>query len=1152
MENLEQAYDQQKLNEETIANMQFAQELAGDKLEDKPPIQPVNEEGKDTSVIKDIGRGILEIPTQTTGGVIDGLFNDTSELAYDMANWLTENVGDLGQLKIDENGVSWQEGMPEENTLQVPTTPKAETKTGEIVREMSNFIALFVGAGKLRGLKAVQGEAASARISKDLMKGFIADFVNKPESNLSDLIQKYPELENPVSEFLSTENATSEMDKRLKTSLEGMGLGLLADGFITSLKMLKNGMSVKDEVLKSGTIPEANLAEDVVAQATDMSLLGDTTKPLFKIPAKLDPKDVVKGVKEEDASTFINWARIDTDDDLKELIQGVADQSKKPIDKAKRGIRSWEATKVSAEQENAWKILQDMNERGPGATLNAEESFAIRELWVSSGQKLKEVAQLAASADAGAKEQFQFRKMLSIHNAIQEKAIAARTEAARSLNQWKIPAGTNLEKMLDIDGVLNMSGSNQTTKAMADRLVTLMDNPQAMDAFVRGSKWATTKESVAQLWYFSLLSNPHTHIRNAISSMATTSLQVAERKAASIIGRNVDPREANYMLIGQVEGLKSALKITGKGFKTLSQAAVKTAQGNATDAKNLIKENADEFGTVYRTAATGRTGFGTGGKLDMGHDPNLAKLSHQMIGETAEKTPMNEALRTTARFLDTAMQYPTKAADAITMIPSRVLQTTDEFFKTINYQGELHAQAVRKASDLVTVGKITTDQFEDKVAELVADPDEFMRIVAKGQSEYLTFTNLPPKDSRVWPWIQKTGDVPVLGKIIMPFTRVVYNIGSYTFERTPLAPMVLRWQKEMAAGGREKDIAVAKLVLGTSALLTAADFSMRGNVVGEGSPEMSEKKAQLRTGFQPSSIRVGDRYYSYRGIEPISAPLNIASNITEILAYHGNEENPEVDEMVIAAVLSIGNQMISQQYMMGMANLFDAMSDPTRKGEGWVNSIASAMVPAGLAQYNRSVEDPYLRQVENFTDAMRARIPGASQGIPHKRDLWGRKISIRSGLGEVYDMVSPIYSKQYKPEPIDLELMKLEYYPRDLTKKLSFDGITIDMEEYPKAWERLKELAGNAATKNKYGAPIDPVTQKGLMDNLNLVVQDKHAGYPMYKYMSDGPDGGKALLIRSIIEKYRNEAKDLVMEEYPELKAEVEVKKAEQKRYTFQ
>ena len=143
MENLEQAYDQQKLNEETIANMQFAQELAGDKLEDKPPIQPVNEEGKDTSVIKDIGRGILEIPTQTTGGVIDGLFNDTSELAYDMANWLTENVGDLGQLKIDENGVSWQEGMPEENTLQVPTTPKAETKTGEIVREMSNFIALF-------------------------------------------------------------------------------------------------------------------------------------------------------------------------------------------------------------------------------------------------------------------------------------------------------------------------------------------------------------------------------------------------------------------------------------------------------------------------------------------------------------------------------------------------------------------------------------------------------------------------------------------------------------------------------------------------------------------------------------------------------------------------------------------------------------------------------------------------------------------------------------------------------------------------------------------------------------------------------------------------------------------------------------------------
>ncbi|MCU7882081.1 MAG: hypothetical protein KZQ66_11085 [Candidatus Thiodiazotropha sp. (ex Lucinoma aequizonata)] len=111
----------------------------------------------------------------------------------------------------------------------------------------------------------------------------------------------------------------------------------------------------------------------------------------------------------------------------------MVDADKTSLGEAQRGVRSWKQTKLSAEQKNAWSILDTLNQRGTGATLNAEESVALRELWVRSSTKLNEVAQ-QATLDSSQNIQFQFQKMLHIHQAVQEKVIAIRTEAARALN----------------------------------------------------------------------------------------------------------------------------------------------------------------------------------------------------------------------------------------------------------------------------------------------------------------------------------------------------------------------------------------------------------------------------------------------------------------------------------------------------------------------------------------------------------------------------------------------------------------------------------------------------------------------------------------------------------------------------------------------
>lgn len=1134
MTDLANATVQRMDQDELAADVAFMKELASSSQ--TTPKTPDDSTGGDKSIIKDIGHGLIELPMQTVGGVIDGLVNDTSDLTFDLAGWLNKKA-DLGHITWDKDKTSfeWEKGMPSKNVARVPSTPRAKSTTGGIVREISNFVSLFAGVGKLKAFKQFQAQTKTGQIAKGSIQGFVADFVNKPDSNLSNLIQKHPTLENPVNEWLACESDCDEMDKRLRTALEGLGVGAMTEGLIGGLRILKQTREFKQKAIDEEILPEDMLSPKGIRTQTETVLMGKKADPLVGL----------------DKDIKINWSRIDADKDVEKLVESLMPKSKGEINKARRGVRSWKQTALSAEQKNAWSILESLNKRGPGATLNAEESVALRELWVRASTKLNELAQEAA-INTNPNVQFQFQKMLNIQKAIQEKVIAVRTEAARTLNSWKIPTGANLEKMIEFDQAMQQAGGVETSQALAKKLTSLQSNPGAMDTFVRGSTWATTQEAAAQLWYFSLLSNPHTHMRNFISNSATTLFDVVERKAGSYLGSNIAPDEASAKMIGMVNGFKDAFRITARGRNALQQTLLQTGKGNLKQASDTLRRNAEEFGPVYRTAVTGQTGYGKGGKLDIGHQGHVAELSHRMVGENLAKIPMPEAFHKAAAMLDTAMQVPAKSLDALSMLPSRSLQTADELFKTINYQGELHAQATMKAWEMVKKGDIKPDQIDDLATDFISNPDEFMRIRANKQAEYLTFTNMPPYDSPVWQAIRGVGRIPLAGRVIMPFTRVVYNIGAYTFERTPMAPFVRRWRRDMEQGGRQRDLALAKMSLGTMALAGAVDLSMRGHIVGVGSPDVRERSAERRMGVQPNSVRIGDRFYSFRGLEPIASPLGIAANLTEILAYAGQEENTQADEIAIAASLAIGNQLISQQYMMGLANLFDAMSDPTRKGEGWFNSLAKSMVPAGVGQYTRSITDPALHQVENMIDAMKSRIPGLSAEVPYTIDLWGRRVNLRSGLGQVYDILSPIYSKQYDPEPIDLELKKLGYYPAQVPRKLSFDGVTIDMEDYPKAWERLKELAGNDLTKTKYGVPIDPITRSGLKDTLNRLVQKNHPGYPFYNMMTDGPDGGKAAQIKAIVSQFRSHAKDQLLEEFPDLKHQVNLRKADQKTFNFE
>jgi hypothetical protein len=327
--------------------------------------------------------------------------------------------------------------------------------------------------------------------------------------------------------------------------------------------------------------------------------------------------------------------------------------------------------------------------------------------------------------------------------------------------------------------------------------------------------------------------------------------------------------------------------------------------------------------------------------------------------------------------------------------------------------------------------------------------------------------------------------------------------------------------------------------LGTAIMLAMADMAMSGQLTGGGPADPGERQALQRTGWQPYSVKLGDRYFAFNRMDPLGMTLGLSADMVEVLA-NGDEwkEGAEADEIAIAAVAAIGNNTMSKTYLSGLSNFFEAMADPKRSSESYAQRLAGSLVQT-IASDVAKAQDPYMREVRSWTDAMRARTPGLSDNLPMRRDLWGRPMTYQSGLGAAYDMASPIYSRKENPEPIDTEMLRIEATVSMPRPKASFDGVTVDLTKYPGSYSRYVELAGNALKH--------PAWNMGAKDYLNAVVTGKHEMSEIYKLRTDGPDGGKDVFIRETIQDYQERARKQLLDEIPELRREVDDRKERQR-----
>ena len=1028
------------------------------------------------SVAGAVVRNVADIP----GGVVQGARNavqETLNMWMSLGDWLeTKMPITPDALKVPKPG-------------ELPNVAEAESVTGKVAQDVSQFLVGFAGAGKLTAFKKLAEMGKVGASVSAAGRGAVADFavMDPYEKKLSDLVESNPSLSNPVTRFLASDPSDNEAERRFKRAAEGLGLGVATEGLLYALKGMRAARIARNEQ-RFGD-PAATPALE--ATARDLDVIGDPAGDLFlkKTGEAIDAaKGATPGAAAAEKDVFINFARIETPDDIQKVMQTMADAQAGDIKAAARGVRTWEATKASAEQVRAWDELMV---RRTGEPLNAEQSLAARQLWVTSAEKLSEVSRIAAANPSDA-NLVAFRKMLATHYAIQKEVIAARTETARALNAWKIPAGGDAMLARNLEGMLESSGGAQVARQMAERIAALSQSGMSreLEKFVEGTWGAKTRSAVSQVWINALLSNPATHAVNAVSNFTVIGQQMAERRVAAVISDalgtegGVAAGEAMAMLGGSVAGFREAMR------------------------------------AAWKTAKTGEAQFGLTKLDDAGG--SRGALSAEALGIAS----------------NTHLGLSMDLVDTVTRIPGRALATSDEFFKGIGYRMELHAQAARQAQAEVAGGTLPAEGVKRRVAEIIENPPENLKIEAIDAALYQTFTQKPAET------LKKIADawqnLPVLGILTMPFKNTPINLLTYAAERSPMAPLVKEWRADMAAGGARADLAMARTATGSMVMLGMIDAALSGDITGKGPSKVAERQNWMRQGNQEYSVKSGDRWYSYSRLDPIGMTVGMAADIAEAMTnadkqmVKGGDTYNAMEEAVIASMFSVAKNVTSKTYMQGVAQFFDAVADPDRHGERYFQRLAGSFVPAGVANAARQV-DPYMRTAETTVAAMQKRLPYWSEDLPLYRDLWGRPVSYQSGFGMGYDIFSPVYTKKHAPEAIDTEMKRLDYFPSMPEKKVNFNGVEIDLENFPKAYERYVELAGNGVK--------DPAWQMGAKDYLNALVTGGHPMSAVYKLYSDGRDGGKTDFIKDTLAKYRKLAKDQVLSEFADLQAEYETKR---------
>jgi len=561
----------------------------------------------------------------------------------------------------------------------------------------------------------------------------------------------------------------------------------------------------------------------------------------------------------------------------------------------------------------------------------------------------------------------------------------AQEQTPQNLDAWRKGIERHAMIQAQVAGIATEAGralaahkiQSRLTPEVLQRMQDInLGDPAEVNRFVRSVADITVWDQIHELWLNFLLSGPRTHIVNTTSNSLVLATRPLERLAAA-----------------GIEAGRAA--VTRAPRQRFAREAIADFVGMAAG----IQEGTRAFTKAWKE-----------------------QLSPEVL------TKMEQAGK---RFA-----LPGEAG-RVARIPVRLLAAADEFFKSVNYSGELYAAATRTALQEGLKGQTQLD----RIAELVQNPTEAMIASAKQEAVYRTFNKPLGKFGQML--LRGRYKLPGL-RYIVPFMRTPSNIAKYALERTPLnflrlANMLRKGELEGAQISDE----FSRPVIGSLILAGVVPLVKAGLITGGGPEDRNKREALYRTGWQPYAFRVGDTWIGYGRLEPIGSVFGMAADMVELIER--GESDDVVKEVILGASLSIGRNITSKTFMRGLADFLDATRDPDKYGERLFRNYARSLVPAAVRTVKEGL-DARLVEQRTIADAVAGNLPYLSYSVLPRRDVWGREI--RWEGHPLWRTLSPFPIKAVKDDPVDTELVRLGLSPGLPSRKLREKGKDIELDPY--------------------------------------------------------------------------------------------------------
>jgi hypothetical protein len=1123
-------------------------------------------------VFRDLGKEPPEDkPTSDGFNPLQGVAN-----ALEPASELWRSVGG-GIAKAGFETKDFLMGEPEEadksqlrrDIEQRDAELRAASPVNALASSISQFATGMIGAGKImapiKGVQKLKTAGKAGRFAYETARGAIAGgvVIDPHEERLSNLIESFPSLQNPVTEYLAANPEDSAAEGRLKNALEGIGLDFaLAGVFAAStkaLKLLRQGQpeeaaKVLDQVETAQKVEAPSPKADGLTPSTvddqKPAIPEQSARSASQTAAKAEPaaiptpaetpltgqSGVKQGISPEAAPSDVQFREIieSTRRDLEALDTfGSREEAIANGHKFASYNLPWQKLNGTDEAQtlvaNTAKTLEaDMAAKKGGEVLkDAEVSRMVSraaDLWGEDPALL--MGELSQAGDQAASMVANMEASYLVSRRLFDDAYAAATKVqAGMLDDFGgSPAVAREEVRKRLMAAADMLSAGSSMRAAAGRALRR-----------NRSEFAIKPEDVA-----ALSEVPADKLIDAIVGTRGEIDKLKQVATPSFWRRMTD--EATFLLTNNllwnypthiVNTTGNLMMLAFRPTEKVIGSFVLGSKGGAIRSQALREYR-------YTVAAIGDAWEGLVSAFVKG-DSILSPHTdeHFMHGSRVNAPPIkwkevkdnfdhfyNGLLAANFKQVSEASKKAAVGAYRTGVgLPTRALGATDEFIKVLRYRAVVQAKAAGEAADAGLTGSEFTAHVKRRMGEALTVDGKALDAEALQEAKITTHQQ-ELLAGTVGHAVQTfRHQVPAVA-LVLPYIKTPVNVLRYSWKMTPVLNLAQTEYQQMlkgAMGPEAQAQAVGQMALGATFMTMAATLAAEGRLTGGGPKDPALRTQLLATGWKPYSIVTtkedgSKSYFPLGRFDPVGLPFGLMADLVDMRYLHPTAKETDKAELAIASALF--KSFSDRSFLQNTDRAIRAFTDPERNLERFMGSLAGAMVPgsSGLKAYANS--DTYLREARGVVDIAMRDLPGYSETLPPRRDSFGEPIWRQRGLTSIQGL-----------DVVEVEHVRIitetgEGIRPPAPSRNGVDLRDVTLSDGRNAFDLFQERTaqGGGGKKTLKAALEKLITSKGYA---KLV--DGHANV----------DGTKLAAMGDIVRRYRELAYKSMLRDYPELRKEV-------------